>query len=412
MDEIALNLPFLIAGLIIFIGFLGTLFFQKTRIPDVLFLIAIGALIGPVAGWIEASQLEKITPYFGRLALIIILFEGGMHLSFDSIIKYFIGGIGLSIGTFAFSVFALYLIGTQVIGISVLNSLILGCIVGCTSPAIILPLITKMNSREETRSIISIESVLTEIFALIGVLVLIDISLMGQIQASKILNSLVGSFSIAIVAGVLFGLVWMKALESVKISALSYMTTMAAVLVLFGLVEMSKGSGAVAAFTFGLVLRNGTRFLRVFDTSKTFTLNGKIEEFHGEFTFFVRTYFFVYMGLLISRDLFRHTEILRDALLISGSLIIVRYLFVWILCAVYKPMRAERFTFFTMLPRGLASAVVASLPAAFKIPGTENFVTYTILVILLSNIFMVLGVFTVERRALKNNGNGNGNSVT
>lgn len=55
--EISLNLPFLIAGIIIFIGFFGTLFFQKTRIPDVLFLIVIGVLLGPIAGWIKATDL-------------------------------------------------------------------------------------------------------------------------------------------------------------------------------------------------------------------------------------------------------------------------------------------------------------------------------------------------------------------
>src|SRR3989339_550314 len=351
MEEITLNLPFLIAGLIIFIGFLGTIFFQKTRIPDVLFLIAIGLIIGPLGGWIDVKQLDKITPYFARLALIIILFEGGLHLSFDSIIKYLVGGVGLSLATYVLSMVSTYFICVYFLHMSVINSLLIGGIIGCTSPAVIIPLITQMNCKEESRSIISIESVVTEIFAIIGVIVLIDISLMDKFRPSSIMNSVIGSFSIGLVAAIVIGLLWMKVLKNVKSSALSYMTTLAVVLILFGVVEMSKGSGAVAAFVFGLVLRNGTRFLRVFDETKSFQLNGKIEEFHGEITFFIRTYFFVYLGLLIPFSLFSRYDLLKNGLLIAGGLILTRYIAVWLLCALYKSMRPDRFTYFMMLPR-------------------------------------------------------------
>ncbi|MEK7450204.1 MAG: cation:proton antiporter, partial [Planctomycetota bacterium] len=337
-QEITLNLPFLIAGVIIFLGFLGTLFFQKTSIPDVLLLLGIGVVLGPLTGWIKADTLKEITPYFARLALIIIIFEGGMHLNFDSLIKYFIGGMGLGVIGFLLSTMGVYLFGIYALEMTSMNSLLLGCILGGTCSSIIIPLITKMKVREETCSILSLESVLTDIFVLIGTVLLIKVQLMGEVKASQVMNALAGSFSIALVAGIIAGFIWIKALGSVKLTALSYMTTLAAALVLFSVVEMAQGSGAVAVFTFGLVLRNGTRFLRVIDTNKTFQLNTKIEEFHGEFTFFIRTYFFVYLGLLITFDLFRRYDILQNGLIISLSLIIARYLTVWLLCGIYKPM--------------------------------------------------------------------------
>ncbi|MDI6732597.1 MAG: cation:proton antiporter [Planctomycetota bacterium] len=403
MEEIKLNLPFLIAGIIIFIGFLGTLFFHKTRIPDVLFLIVIGVLIGPATGWIKASSLEGITPYFARLALIIILFEGGLHLNFDILIKRFVGGTLFSCGTFAISLISMALLGRYVLNMPLINSLILGAIIGGTSSAIVIPLICKMTVQEETKSILSLESIITDILAVIGVIVFIEMGLKGEVKPSAVLNDLAGPFSIGIVAGIIFGLLWIKALSSIHIASLSYMTTLAAVLVLFGVVEIAKGSGAVAAFTFGLVLSNGTRFLKVFDETKTFKLDDKIEHFHQEFTFFIRTYFFVYIGLLISPNILRNKEILNNAVIISLGLIIARYIFIWFYYLIYKPVRKERFIYFIMLPKGLAAAVVASLPYAYNVPGTEDFVTYTILVILISNIFMVLGIFTAERWIISKN---------
>jgi cell volume regulation protein A len=403
MEEITLNLPFLIAGLIIFIGFLGTLFFQKTRIPDVLFLIVIGVIIGPIAGWIKASSLEGITPYFARLALIIILFEGGLHLNFDILIKRFVGGTLFSFGTFTVSLISTVILGRYILNMPLINSLILGAIVGGTSSAIVIPLITKMQVQDETRSILSVESIITDIMVVIGVIVFIEMGLKGEVKPSAVLHDLAGPFSIGIVAGIVFGLFWIKALSSIHIASLSYMTTLAAVLVLFGVVEMAKGSGAVAAFTFGLVLSNGTRFLKVLDETRNFKLDEKIEHFHQEFTFFIRTYFFVYIGLLISPDILRNKEILGNAIIITLGLCITRYIFIWIYCLIYEPVRKERFIYFIMLPKGLAAAVVASMPFAYNIPGTKDFVTYTILVILLSNIFMVFGIFIAEKWVIPKN---------
>ncbi|MFH1228145.1 MAG: cation:proton antiporter, partial [Planctomycetota bacterium] len=394
-----LNLPFLIAGVIIFIGFLGTIFFQKTRIPDILFLIIIGVLIGPGLGWINPKQLESITPYFGRLALIIILFESGLHLDIGVLLKYLTGGLGLAIGTFAVSAGGIWALGVYYLGMTSVNSLLFACILGGISPAIVIPLINQMRVREETRTILNLESIMADIFIILGVIILIQIAPTGHIRLADIMNTIAGSFSIALVAGMIAGFLWVRALSSVSISTLSYMTTLAAVLVLYGLVEMSKGSGAVAAFTFGLVLKNATRFIRVFNETKTFKLDDKIEQFHAEFTFFIRTYFFVYMGMLISPSLFYNNGILQDIILITAALIMVRYIFIWLFCAVYKPIRLERFTHFIMMPRGLATAVVASMPAAAGIAGTENFLSYTVLIILFSNIFMVLGIFVAERHA-------------
>ena len=41
---------FILAGVVIFTGFFGNLFFEKTKIPDVIALLAIGIVLGPVSG--------------------------------------------------------------------------------------------------------------------------------------------------------------------------------------------------------------------------------------------------------------------------------------------------------------------------------------------------------------------------
>jgi len=69
---------FFIAGIIILIGFLGSLLFERLKIPDVLVLLGIGVLLGPVLNLFDPKSLMKFAEYFGSLALMITLFEGGM----------------------------------------------------------------------------------------------------------------------------------------------------------------------------------------------------------------------------------------------------------------------------------------------------------------------------------------------
>ena len=67
----------LTAGIIIFLGVAGEAFFKRTGIPDVVFLLVLGMVIGPVMGIVEQETVVEIVPYFAAIALIMIMFDGG-----------------------------------------------------------------------------------------------------------------------------------------------------------------------------------------------------------------------------------------------------------------------------------------------------------------------------------------------
>jgi cell volume regulation protein A len=80
-------LAFLVAGLVIVLGFLGEEFFKRTSIPDPILLLLFGLLLGPVLNIFSHEQLISITPYFAALALIVILFDGGLNMDIRQAIK-------------------------------------------------------------------------------------------------------------------------------------------------------------------------------------------------------------------------------------------------------------------------------------------------------------------------------------
>ncbi|MCA9615584.1 MAG: cation:proton antiporter, partial [Myxococcales bacterium] len=65
---------------IFLIGIVGELVFAKTGVPDVIWLIVVGAVLGPISGLVSKAMLQSIAPYFGALTLVIVLFNGGTGL--------------------------------------------------------------------------------------------------------------------------------------------------------------------------------------------------------------------------------------------------------------------------------------------------------------------------------------------
>ena len=87
MTEVSYS--FILAGFVILIGFFGNIFFEKTKIPDVIVLLGIGILLGPVSGMVNPGSLHNMAEYVGSLALLVILFEGGTDLDLNRLLSEF-----------------------------------------------------------------------------------------------------------------------------------------------------------------------------------------------------------------------------------------------------------------------------------------------------------------------------------
>ena len=84
MNELV-TLSFTLFALIIIIGSLSSYLFRKTGLPDMLFLIFLGLIFGPVLKLIKYEDIVGIAPYISVIALIIILFDGGISLNLRKI---------------------------------------------------------------------------------------------------------------------------------------------------------------------------------------------------------------------------------------------------------------------------------------------------------------------------------------
>jgi cell volume regulation protein A len=145
----------LAAGVVIFSGVAGEAFFKKTGIPDVAFLMVLGVIIGPVLGIIQPEAVLQIVPYFAALALIIIMFDGGLNLDLRQIVKTAHFSFTLAILGFILSVVIATFAVHYGLGWSWLQSILLGSIVGGSSSAIVFGLVRNIRISEETKNMLS-----------------------------------------------------------------------------------------------------------------------------------------------------------------------------------------------------------------------------------------------------------------
>jgi cell volume regulation protein A len=392
-------LLFFIVGSIVLMGFLGDIVYDKIKIPDVLMLLGIGILLGPVFKMVDHRHLAEFAEYFGTFALIVILFEGGMDIKIRMLLQEFGNATILVAISFVSTTSALTAFLMYVHSWELLPSLLMATVLGCTSSAIVLPVLAKMSLKDETKTVLYIESAMSDVLAVVLAISLIEFVKLESIGIEKPLRAIASSFSIAIVIGTAFGFFWYKMLNLIAGRKYSYMVTLGVMLIVVAAVDYLGGSGPVAVLIFGIILGNCGDIPFLQASSQCNMIDETIKFFHGEVTFFIRTFFFVYMGMMITSKVLA-PRIMAVSLALLCIIVIMRYMSVELMIRRSGKGKEERNAFFYMLPRGLATAVLASLPMAAGVEGSEDFIVYAVSVIILTNIVMTLGVLNMERKPI------------
>lgn len=389
---------------LIFIGFLGNVAFSKLRINDTVLLILLGVLLGPVGGLLTPDDLAGVSAIVGPLALILILFDGGLALKLRDLVHGVAGAVTVAVVGFTLTVALVGAVASVLLDVSWLVGFILGAILGGTSSVIVLPSLQFIPCERRTATLLSLESALTDVFVVVGVFAMVGIAAAGTGPDAQGIASDVGIlFGMSILVGGLAALAWMALLPSIRDKAFSYMMTLGAAFALYVAVEWlladtSAGGGPLAVLAFGIVLGNGDALpslhKRIGDA-----FGSGLKRFQGELAFLVRTFFFVYLGILVDPGLLADVVVVSIGILIFVAQVVARGVAI---AAASRRLRFghEEWVQWAMMPRGLACAVMAAVPAEAGIAGSETFVAIAFLTVVLSNLTTTVGGFLLGKPAV------------
>lgn len=358
---------FIFFGLLIFCAHLFAALFSKKRIPDVLILVVIGIVLGPVLGVFEPDMMGNFGPLFSSVTLVLILFDGGVDLSIDALRKYWKGMVQVTFYSFLVTMGVTAGVA-RCFGMEWGNSLLMGSMLGGTAAAIVIPLVKQMRLSEYARTVLSMESALSAVLCMVVALAFMDSYKMGgDLSVPLLIGRVVASFLMAVVIGIIGGILWSSLLDRVRTLQNSMFLTPAFLFVLYGLSEWLGYNGAIAVLAFGLVLGN-TDYFEVSFLKKMKHSHGmkplvdQEKSFFKELVFVCKTFFFVYIGICIPFDNF---TFLLYGLAITAAIFVFRWLLLLIVGRENTPI--DRKVVSIMAPKGLTSAVLASMPLQVNI---------------------------------------------
>ncbi len=350
-------------GLLIFFSHLFNSLFDKTKIPNVLLLLLIGIIIGPIGGWIKPDFFGSFGSVFTTITLIVILFESGTSLKFKEIGKAIGSSFLITIINFAASMVIASLLANFLTSLDWISSIFVGAIIAGTSSAVVIPMVKQLRMGEKNQTILFLESAISDVLCLVVGLAVLEGMKLGALNVTDVFSKMWKAFLFAALLGIAGGFLWSIVLKLVRGIKNSMFTTLAFVFILYGIIEMMGLNGGIAALSFGIILGNSdvinkNRVFKKIFSFDTTSLNISEKNFFSELVFLLQTYFFVYVGICIQ---------FGNILTYGVGLLIV------ILIILFRPLSIKLFTnkstkikdvaiMSVMAPKGLVPAVLASLP--------------------------------------------------
>ncbi len=385
-------------GILFIIGFIGDYVFKRKSFPDIIVLLGLGYVAGPVLNLVDPGWIAQASPIIASLSLVVILFNGGLGLEFSEARAMAPRALALALLGIAASMAAATAFVHYVLDWALMDSLLLGAIVSGTSPAIVMPLIARAKVTREVSCLLNLESAINGALVIVIALVILEVMTVGATGniGPAIAKAIGMRFLIGLGIGGAAGFAWLWVLTFIEGEAYDDILTLAVVFLLYLAVESLQGSGAIFAIVFGLILGNGIDFARFLRTKRTIEIHNNMMTFHSQIYFIVKTFFFAYLGLMITFD---DPNVIIPSVILSLVLLAVRCMVVPAISLRKRNLLAHTGILATMLPRGLSTAVVAEIIVASGIPNARLYPEIAIVVIVTTAIISAVGIPIFARRS-------------
>ncbi|HNZ28438.1 MAG TPA: cation:proton antiporter [Candidatus Goldiibacteriota bacterium] len=384
----------LFIGLIVFFAHFFAATFNRTKIPDVLPLVLTGIIAGPVLNFINPEIFGRFGEIFSTLTLVVILFEAGLCLDISAVKSSAGRGAVFALLTFIFTLVFVAALSHVFLGLGLLQAAVFGGILAGAAPSIVIPMLRKMSVSRNIISAVVFETTISEVLSIIFVLQIIPASEGAGFNPAYITGRTLLAIAAAAAAGSAAALFWSMMLNKVRLLENSAFTTPAFVFIVFGGAELAGFSGAIAALCFGIVLGN-VKDINIGPVKHlNVTLNGTEKSFMAEVVFLMRTFFFLYIGISMKPAGF-------DTVIFSAVLTAVILAARVISANMSFNKEESRFDITAagvMVSRGLASAVLAGMPAQAGMEGGEIIRDTVFAVILFSILVNSFLSYSVERK--------------
>ncbi|MHA1288515.1 MAG: cation:proton antiporter domain-containing protein, partial [Candidatus Thorarchaeota archaeon] len=276
----------------LFLSYLSGLIYTKTRIPDIVWLMALGYLLGPILGFFQPDILSPES--FNLLILItvaIFSFDTGINVSFTGAMKK--AGKALILSGASFLVimivvgYSMHFVLPNKFTLS--EGMLLGAMIGGLGGISVTGILSRLSALipnvKKDGVLINLESTLSDPIRLVAVVVIIGIITQDTMTLESGIKDIVFVLVIATLFGLTAGMLWAEVLSLLWNRPFNYMMTVAALFPIYILSEnyIGEGGGPLTALAFGMAITNYTEIAKRFGYKRKVKIQkAKIREFNLE----------------------------------------------------------------------------------------------------------------------------------
>jgi len=352
----------LIAGGLLAAGILGALLADRVRVPGLLLFLGLGMLAGSQGlGGIDFSNTE-LARTLGTIALILILFEGGLTAGWAEIRPVL--GTAASLATLGTVVTALLagLAAKLIFDLSTLEGMIVGAAIAATDSAAIFAVLRRSTLEKRLARSLEGESGMNDPVALLLVIGFIEWIQEPGFGLADMAGLLALKLAVGIAVGYLVGRLAVAALNATRLptDGIYPVATIAIAALAYGVAEIAHGSGLLAVYLTALALGGANIPAR-----------RTVVAFHEGLGWVAQIALFILLGLLVFPS--RLDDVALKGLALSAVLILVARPIATFLATAFAPLNVREKAMLGWAGlRGATPIWLATFPVVAGIAGGET----------------------------------------
>jgi cell volume regulation protein A len=254
-DDVLLTLSLLLIAALV-----ARLLASLLRVPEILLLVALGAVLGPSVLDVVEVPFESLgAQLMFTLGVSLILFYGGLTLSWPLLRRVWVALGMLAVPGVVITTLVVGSAAHFAFDLPWSSALLVGAVLSPTDPAILIPLFARSRLRPKVAQTVIAESALNDPTGAALALTLAGIVLTGESSVAEPVTEFAIDLGISTVIGIVAGVLLAAAISSHRAGIWresSAIAVLAVVTISFFSLDSAGGSGYLGAFLAGLIVGN------------------------------------------------------------------------------------------------------------------------------------------------------------
>jgi cell volume regulation protein A len=373
------------------------------RVPEILVLVAFGALFGPSVLDVVDVPLDSIgAQLLFTLGVSLILFYGGLNLSVDVLQKVWVGLGMLVVPGVVLTAAITGVVAHVAFDLSWTAALLMGAVLSPTDPAILIPLFVRSRLRPKVAQTVVAESAFNDPTGAVLALTLAGVLVSGEGSLALPAREFVVDLAISTVIGIVAGIVLAATISSHRAGIWresSAAAVLAVVTIGYFSLDSAGGSGYLGAFLAGLIVGNMERLGLAMHSSH----ERDLRQFAFSVADLITLFVFVVLGANIPFDTLG-SNLLPAFAVLAALLLLARPLTV-LTCVL--PDRRGSWTRHELAflcwtrETGVVPAALVGVLAGLGVPNTDEYAAVVALAIVMTLVLQALpAAWLAERLGL------------